>query len=514
MSRSNIISTSLSMSNAQLVEFSKFIKGEETFGVLTIKVADVPMSTHLHIIDSATDISGSMQYICSDGKSKMQHASHVLKNMANAIVNNNAPVLMASYGFDNKTDEIFSDTVINSENIAEIRKKFDKLQPRNGTNIHQSLVCTKTRVENRDQNIKQTCILLTDGLINDGIRDYREMKCHLSNKCKNIFIGLGGDHDDIGLQDLASNQLGDEYFYIQEIEKAGFVFGQILHEIFYTALSHISINVTNGEIYNYNTGEWSSELKVYALTGEANKTYHLRSLTSNDISVCISGCIGDENEPSIIEDDITPIPDLMSADNIIEANNLALHVIRQLVLELLYQAHKYSMYKTGIHDTIRSNIKELLANIKKYITENALDASDEYLTLCDDLSITLQTFDNYKAAMYSGSRQTSQGRQTSYNITQIEPDHYTYIGEAPSKAPTLNRAYTTDRQYNVMRSCSHSRDDGQHDKDEREQAELLEIAQILIDMRAGGEAGVAKDAANINKLISEPTPEFNISQFQ
>ena len=67
-----------------------------------------------------------------------------------------------------------------------------------------------------------------------------------------------------------------------------------------------------------------------------------------------------------------------------------------------------------------------------------------------------------------------------------------------------------------MRSCSHSRDDGQHDKDEREQAELLEIAQILIDMRAGGEAGVAKDAANINKLISEPnqTPIQQRSQLR
>ena len=510
MSRTNIISTSMSMSNSKLAKFSKFISGEETFGVLTIKVADVPMSTQLHILDSTTDMSGSMQDICSDGKSKMQHASHVLKNMVNTIVNNNAPVSMASYGFDNKTDEIFSDTTINSENIAEIRAKLDKLQPRNGTDIHQTLVCTKTRVENRDPTIKQTCILLTDGLANVGITDYDIMQQQLSNKCKNIFIGLGGDHDDIGLQQLASNQLGDEYFYVQEIEKAGLVFGQILHEIFYTALSKILIKVTNGEIYNYAIDTWCSELNVYSLTGEANKTYHVRSLTPDTISVCISGCIGNENEPSIIEDDITPVPDLTSANNIVEVNNLAPHVIRQLVLELLYQSHRHSMYKTGgniIRDSIRSNIKEVLATIKEYITENALETEDEYLTLCDDLSITLQTFDNLKAAMYSGSRRTSQGIQTSYNITQIERDHSAYIGELPSKSPTLNRAYTTSRQYNVMRSCSHSRDDIKYDNEE-----TMEMTQLLLDMKACGEAGVAQDIKN--SQIVEPTLEFNVSQFQ
>ena len=102
--QSDNISSNLQMSNSRLNDFDM---GEQNFGVLTIKVANVPMSSTLRILDSITDNSGSMIDRCFDGRTKMAHAAHVLHNVINTISNNDASVSMASYSFDNITDEIF-----------------------------------------------------------------------------------------------------------------------------------------------------------------------------------------------------------------------------------------------------------------------------------------------------------------------------------------------------------------------------------------------------------------------
>jgi len=450
------ISSNLQMSNTRLPDFNM---GEKMFGVLAIKVANKPMSSTLRVLDSVTDNSGSMGDICADGKSKMDHAKHVLKNVINTVALLFATVSIASYSFDDKTDEIFSDTTISSENANDVCVKLNKIQPRNGTNLHQTLVCLKQRIESRDPGFKQTAIILTDGLINAGITDYGAIRSQLSDKCNNIFIGLGGDHDDKLLQQLASEQLGNNYFYIQEIEKAGFAFGEILHELLYTAISNVTIKVINGEIYNYATNKWGSELNVHALTSDAVKTYHLRCVSSdiNEISVSIHGCIGDE-EPSMIEDDITPIPDLMLNNDTIVINNLAIHVMRQKVLELLFDAHEYSMNNTANQNavnTIRANISNLLARIKKYINDNDLKTDESYIMLCDDLTITLNTLHHAKAAMYSGSRRTSQGRQMAYNISHIDPSHLEAgCQQFTSNTQQLFSRYTSTGQAAIMRECS------------------------------------------------------------
>ena len=351
-----------------------------------------------------------------------------------------------------------AEAIASSENADELCLKIDRIRPRNGTDISQTLVCLKQRAESRDSGFKQTAIILTDGLANAGITDVNVMKTQLSDKCNNIFIGLGVDHDDRLLQQLASTQLGNNYFYIQEIEKAGLVFGEILHELLYTVISNIEIRVTGGEIYNYATNKWENELKVHALTSDAVKTYHIRSADESAISIAIYGCIGDDSHISLIEDDITPVPVLLSFEGIVEINNLARHVMRQKVLESLFEAHKYSM--NNVCDSTASaliykNLSELYANIKKYMADNMLETNEYYTMMCDDLSITLETLHHEKAAMYSGARQTSQGRQMAYNISQVNRDHLKN-GRQPFEPAAQHAlsAYTSCEQGRVMRECS------------------------------------------------------------
>ena len=56
---------------------------EPKFGILNLKTASVPLLEQdmEHEIIFMVDCSGSMSDTCSDGRSKMQHIVHTLKNM-------------------------------------------------------------------------------------------------------------------------------------------------------------------------------------------------------------------------------------------------------------------------------------------------------------------------------------------------------------------------------------------------------------------------------------------------
>jgi hypothetical protein len=96
---------------------------------------------------------------------------------------------------------------------------------------------------------------------------------------------------------------------------------------------------------------------------------------------------------------------------------------RQKVQELLFIAHGYTINNQNnyeIFNDIRKQLKDYINYIETYITANNLTENDFYKNLYNDVYITLKTFGKRKAAMYSGSRQYSQGRQTSCNISQID----------------------------------------------------------------------------------------------
>ena len=90
----------------------------------------------------------------------------------------------------------------------------------------------------------------------------------------NYFIGYGSGHDSKLLGILSDFEKGS-YHYIDAIEKAGFVFGEILHNITHKLLYNCEIVVEHGVIYNYNTNLYTNRLFIGDIVGESNKVYHL-----------------------------------------------------------------------------------------------------------------------------------------------------------------------------------------------------------------------------------------------
>ena len=55
------------------------------FGTLKIKIADLPMTKEPQFILFTNDCSGSMDDICSDGRTKMEHSNHTICNIIKMI---------------------------------------------------------------------------------------------------------------------------------------------------------------------------------------------------------------------------------------------------------------------------------------------------------------------------------------------------------------------------------------------------------------------------------------------
>ena len=446
--------------------FKLFDNPNLTFATLNIVIADTPMINHEQIIEFNVDISGSMGDTCKDGKSKMTHASHTLKNIAKVLsesnTSNGSNVSLAIYGFDNCVDEIIPLTKITPTNINEMRGLLDnKLQPRNGTDIHLALQKSNQRLaarNNLNPGLLQTHILMTDGQTNEGITDYNIIANEINENSTHILIGLGSDHDAINLQKLAANQKGknkgkgSSYYYIDAIEKAGLALGEIIHSILYPALTCVNILVENGEIYDYVTNTWSNLLSIPTMLSESNKTFHLRSETPEQISVNISA-INSFTGEQFLDDDITPVPDLLNLDGVRQYVDLTKYMHRQHSQELVFLAHQFTLDTISSNDvlsfshfhnsdfksledykkhnnnnnaekcrSLKKNLKFYLQFLKTFMEKNNLKEDDFYNTIYNDISITLQTFGGEKAAMYSGARCHSQGRQASYNVSQVDDE--------------------------------------------------------------------------------------------
>jgi hypothetical protein len=334
---------------------------------------------------------------------------------------------------------------------------------------------------------------MTDGLANKGNLSYSHMETQVPENSTNIFIGFGSDHDAVGLQRLAAKGAGNSYYYVDKIENAGLVFGEILHGILYKALRNVKILVENGEIYDFKTNTWSNALIVESLTSEAKKTYHLRSKTPNDTSIKIVGrsvIHGDVDDRELVKNDYF-LPDLISEDTgEVHEMDLTKFMHRQKTQELIYKAHKLSTISRDEEiNYLPKDVKEELTKFSKYLDDymknHNLSEDEFYKTLYADIFITLRTFGTRRAAMYSGSRHVSQGQERSYTVSEIDAETNMHgrfstaagrlqrtnafagfpgidaqdqdtLGEIPNipSPPPLVRSRTTPTQMRLMREVS------------------------------------------------------------
>jgi hypothetical protein len=366
------------------------------------------------------------------------------------------------------------------------------------------LALNTAKVQLKRQQSKDThFIFMTDGNITTGCDEVGILKQSLLENTHHYFIGFGMDHDYALLQGLASDQTNpnielasdqtnpnrelasdqtnpnielasdqtnpnSQYYYVDAVENAGFVFGEIVHTILHPALKSGKIAVESGEIYDFNDGQWKREILLPILCEDACKHYHVRSSDPDTFKMELTG-IADELPINIMDHAMPGLIIMDENGNETElenvGNDLTIYVFRQRSLELLFQAQAYMMNKSEMsQETIQQRLKTLRDQMKDYCTKiTEIESSTHFMKqLMDDLYICSKKLNSRRGLLFINTRLYTQGREGSYNITDIDEDDDVDSNQDDDyriERCAYNRANTTPQQINTMRSCSQTYND-------------------------------------------------------
>ena len=391
------------------------------FGILNFIAVNTEETSEEIDFLFVVDCSGSMSDRCADGRSKMQHIIHTLKNMILFFHEHpNAKIHFTINTFDTKIYPIVTRTKITDENINEIIYQIEKISPRGSTNIEFALRKSAEEIIKLQTQFPTNTInhiFMTDGEATDGSKDVNLLKTIVNHNVTNAFIGFGVEHDASLLNGISSVSKGG-YYFIDKLERAGLVYGEILHGMIYKLITDAEITIENGLVYDYKNNTWVDTLKIGDIASEANKTYNIISSNTEYCSVNIKGRVGD----LVV---IFPATQVETAD-------LTTQIYRQRTLQILYEVNNLSDESSfdgpstsdeEEKNALKLKLTNFMEEIKKYMTDNHLEEDKILKNLCDDIYICYRTFGTKFGTMYCTSRRTSQGTQRGYTVSSIVDTH-------------------------------------------------------------------------------------------
>jgi hypothetical protein len=440
---------------------------ESSFGIANIHMRDeIPITSEIHF-SFTIDRSGSMSQPGEDGRTKMEHIIHTLENMLRIFHKKNTKISVRVQSFD-------SDVYVDVETVEYLGQKSQieleaiiakvhQISPGGTTNIEKAIIASNKHI---DAYIEQhplahvAHIFLTDGEISEGSANKELLKSLVSKKYPNIFMGYGLDHDAHLLKSLASTGLHNEYRFIDNLEKAGLVYGEVIHQLLYPALNDATLLAEGCELYNYSTNTWIAQLDVGNLVSEQHKIFHIRSTTPNHAQIAIYGrTIHQTKYKEKLSNEIEFQTHALPVKIIVFKNDLTNYLFRQRTQEYLFATNallerqyeldhktidpfsKYSMYYQpdpdknkkaddfqkfkNEKDQLKQQMKDFFKIMLDHIACKNLKEDAFFKTLCDDMYIALKSFDTQHGMMYAAARQTSQGRQQTYcsiPLSQLRED--------------------------------------------------------------------------------------------
>ncbi len=416
------------------------------FGIINLKIrSEIPITKkHIHIFFTI-DASGSMSDTCADGRTKMQHILYTLENMLRIFYEkSDCNISVHVQSFDTTIYKcIEGNSNIKMENLEDLLEKIKHIRPGDSTNIELALISASETINNYKTNNPANEIVhifLTDGEITSGSRDYDELKALVPNNCKNIFIGYGMDHDSKLLSILGSG-MSNEYRFVDALEKAGLVYGEVIHGILYKAIEDVTITTYKCEIYDYLTNTWVNEISIGNLLSEQKKTYHLRSKEPESCFVTVLGRTIVQTRQFQVLDGSIEEQIVCHPTSLLINSDLTKHMFRQRTQELLYESRKMSeklkepefsftpMKKSEEENKQNLEIKAMKTKLKEfhklmmeYMKEHELETDPIMKMLCDDIYIANKTIGTRLGNMFTCARQTSQGRQQIYTCSAVKDD--------------------------------------------------------------------------------------------
>lgn len=371
------------------------------FGIFRFEVDKTEITEAEQEINIMLDKSGSMDELCGDGSSKMRQIKHVTNNILRFIAKNctKGNISVSVKTFNVEVETVFEKTVVTEELLDNLIKKVEKIYSSDGTDIGNALKamhssCHNIFMSDGDANIGETCPTILANLVDKN--------------AFNTFVGFGLEHNP-EIFNAISDTKNSAYYFIDKVEKSGNAYGEILHGILYNCLTDVRVQITGGTIYNWKTNEWVTEIFVGNMSGETKKTFHIKSATKEDIQIVVTGT-GKEGTGK----EGIPFSTKYAFEG--QTDNLQNMIYRQRTQELLYKSKQMNNEKKEICK-MKEVLKAFMSELKKYMKEAELVNDPLLKNLCDDIAIVYRTIGTRYGQMYSSSRQTSQGNERLYNVS-------------------------------------------------------------------------------------------------
>jgi hypothetical protein len=413
------------------------------------------------------DRSGSMAETANphaqNQQSKIQFVVSTLNNMVEYIVSQhelfpNVEFYIALIMFDSTATCTLPLVRVSSDTKDHILQIISELTPRGGTNfmncfreMSKHASAEQEHIEN-DTSIPEDCIdrmhvFLTDGQdSNSGsiptmVKEL-EIMYPLESKHKKqptqIMIGYGVDHDSSMLQRLCSHFPTAKQWFVDETEKTGCIFGEILWSSINTAFKGVHL-VSNVEIYDFTSMEWKKELTVGDITYDSNKTLYARlPWDTTDVSIQLTYISSEdpENKSCSHIETIMYTDDSATIDSGVEKELWRLDTIVTIDEALKFMQNMSRLPYNSLSSEKNRILEKITAFQEKYIAymnEKNLSSDPFAVQLADDLFVCISgLMSTNLGERYVSARQASQIQQRAVTINDITPLQQEIVSSMPS----------------------------------------------------------------------------------
>ena len=459
-----------------------FMFENKNFGVLTVKMPDNPPQTTprpIHWV-LTVDRSGSMADFHKE-KSKMDNVKHMLRNLITylkTLSTDQAPHFITVIGFDHETTVYCEHYNINDTESATLYTNYvEPIETRGSTNFGAAFdEASEIITRNYSENERIVHIFMTDGNITSGSRNIDTIteKClhplRLSSSETHspprvFFVGFGIDHNASFIQKLSENIKLSNYYFVENAENAGYVYGEIANEVVKEYVHSITITTESGEIYDYTTNTWETSLTLASLPIEVEKTFHIRMdhpkadqwASHRNIRIIFNA--NKSNCESNGYSDIRLNSHMLSGG--INHPNCGVLKFwwRQKAMELLYETRKMLDEPSSRNESQENILIEFLENLKRWEALDLNSTCEQFMQdLCDDIYAAIKSLstDADLGYMFVNARLNAQGLQRAYNLCDFSAldcpryhDRYTEAHQIDTMhVPSIDRttSYSTSSQ--------------------------------------------------------------------
>jgi len=407
------------------------VNEDESFGLFTIKMNKTAIRQIPFHFVFTIDTTLSMTEASDGQPSKMVYMQKTMIGMLKYLMEIDPNVYITIQTFNTEVNTIVNDLLLSKASITSLIDKIYGLVPDNSTNIQIALEYANKTIHSNfekypdDQHIH---IFMTDGNANIGITSPELLINLIVEKVPNIFIGFGQDHNSEMLRKFSECK-NAEYYFVDNLENASLVYAESIHNVLYSAMRDVEFRIVNGQLYDYATNKWTSVLHENSLSSECQKYYQLKTADKENVELHISGK-NISSQDIEYESVVKVLPDLyvsaLDDDEEFLPVDLTKYAYRKKVQELMYLAKNTSSeddddvfqdyYDPNDRASIKKDLKEVFKDIQQYTKENDLAEDGLLKMLCEDIYVTNKSLNTKNSRMYVSARQTSQGRQRSYNV--------------------------------------------------------------------------------------------------